>query len=104
LAQDVPEWSEPQVIERFLAQSLQSRELRARVALVEAEMRTRLVYPNPSAAYSREGAGYNAFFEISQELPLSGRMRYLRDAGTSAVSVCCPFSLDFPSGTSCPLF
>jgi hypothetical protein len=55
-AQDVPQqWSEPQVIERFLAQSPQARELRSRIALAEAEARTRTVYPNPSISYSREG-------------------------------------------------
>jgi cobalt-zinc-cadmium efflux system outer membrane protein len=87
-AQDVPQqWSEPQVIERFLAQSPQSRELRARVALTEAEARTRAVYSNPSVAYAREGAGYNEFIEASQILPVNGRIRYLREAGAAAVSV-----------------
>jgi cobalt-zinc-cadmium efflux system outer membrane protein len=56
------------------------------VALVEAELRTRLVHQNPSVAYSREGAGFNEFFEVSQVLPVSGRIRYLREAGASAVS------------------
>jgi outer membrane protein, heavy metal efflux system len=87
-AQDTPQdWSESQIIERFLAFSPQARELRARVALIEAEARTRTAYPNPSLSYSREGAGYNEFFEASQTLPLSGRIRYLRDAGSAAVSV-----------------
>jgi outer membrane protein TolC len=45
------------------------------------------VYPNPSVSYSREGAGYNEFFEASQTLPLNRRIRYLRDAGVAAVSV-----------------
>src|SRR6266480_4889695 len=82
-AQDAPqEWSESQVIERFLALSPQARELRARVALTEAEARTRAVFPNPSVAYSREGAGYNEFFEATQILPINGRIRFLREAGT----------------------
>ena len=51
-------------------------ELRARVSVAEAEARARAVYPNPSVAYSREGAGYNAFIEVSQTLPLTGRTRY----------------------------
>jgi len=38
-------------------------------------------------AYSREGAGYNEFFEATQTLPVNGRIRYLRDAGAAAVSV-----------------
>jgi cobalt-zinc-cadmium efflux system outer membrane protein len=87
-AQDVPaEWSESQIVERFLSMSPQARELRTRVSLAEADARTRTVYPNPSVAYSYEGAGYNAFIEASQTLPLSGRIRYLRDAGAVMVSV-----------------
>src|SRR5258708_10144244 len=86
-AQDAPQqWSETQVIERFLAQSPQARELRSRVALTEAEARTRTVYSNPLISYSREGAGYNEFFEATQTLPLSGRIRYLGEAGRAAVS------------------
>src|SRR6185436_7862715 len=85
--QNQEEWSEAQVVERFLTLSPQAKELRARVALTEAEAKTRTVYPNPSASYSREGAGYNEFFEASQTLLLNGRVRYLRDAGTAAVSV-----------------
>jgi cobalt-zinc-cadmium efflux system outer membrane protein len=85
-AQDQREWSEAQIVERFLTLSLQAQELRARVALIEAEGKTRTVYPNPAVWYSREGAGYNAFFEASQILPLNGRVRYLRDAGSAAVS------------------
>lgn len=80
------DWSEAQVIQQFLAQSPQARELRARVALAEAEARTRLVYPNPSVAYSRESAGYNAFLEASQTIPLSGRVRSLREAAAATVS------------------
>ncbi len=86
-AQDVKEWSESQIIERFLALSPQAQELRARVAVTAAEGKARLVYPNPTISYSREGAGYNEFFEASQTLPLNGRIRYLRDAASAAVSV-----------------
>lgn len=85
--QNQEEWSEAQIVERFLALSPQARELRARVALADAEAKTRTVYPNPAVSYSREGAGYNEFFEASQTLPFNGRVRYLRDAGTAAVSV-----------------
>ena len=86
-AQEQQEWSESQIVERFLTLSPQAQELRARLALTEAEMKTRTVYPNPAISYSREGAGYNEFFEASQTLPLNGRIRYLRDAGSAAVSV-----------------
>ena len=86
-AQDQQEWSESQIVERFLSLSPQARELRARILLAEAEAKTRTVYPNPSVSYSREGAGYNEFFEASQTLPLNGRVRYLRNAGAASVSV-----------------
>jgi cobalt-zinc-cadmium efflux system outer membrane protein len=79
-------WSESQVIERFLEQSPQARELQVRVALVRAEGRTRAVYPNPAFSYSREGAGYNGFFELSEALPVSGRIGLLRRAGNAAAS------------------
>jgi len=79
-------WSEKDVVERFESLSPQARELRARVAVVEADARARAVYPNPSVSYSREGAGYAAFFEGSQTLPVSGRMRYLREAGGALVA------------------
>src|SRR5215813_4492223 len=49
----VTEWSESQIIDRFLSLSPQARELRARVSLAEAETRTRLVYPNPWVGYAR---------------------------------------------------
>jgi len=80
------EWNEAQVIERFLQQSPQPRELRARVAIAQAEARGRALYPNPSFSYSREGAGFNEFFEVGQTLPISGRLGYLRQAGTAAAS------------------
>ncbi len=85
--QEAEPWTEARIVERFLEQSPQARELRARVGLAEAEARARTVYPNPSASYSREGAGYNEFFEVSQVLPVNGRLRYLRDAGSAAVAV-----------------
>jgi outer membrane protein, heavy metal efflux system len=80
------EWSEEQVIQRFLQQSPHTRELRERVAMAQAEARGRALSPNPSFSYSREGAGFNEFFELGQTLPLSGRLGYLRQAGTAAVS------------------
>jgi len=85
-AQDRQEWSEAQIVERFLALSPQARELRARISLAEAEAKIRTVYPNPSVSYAREGAGYNEFFEASQTLLLNGRIRYLRDAGAASVA------------------
>jgi cobalt-zinc-cadmium efflux system outer membrane protein len=81
------EWSESQILEQFQSLSPHVREARARVAVVEADARTRSVLPNPSASYSREGAGYAEFFQASGTLPISKHLRYLRDVGTAAVAV-----------------
>lgn len=85
-AQQRRQWSESEVVEQFLAQSPQSREFQSRVIVAEAEARARTVYPNPAVSYSYEGAGYNAFVEASQTLPVNGRIRYLREAGAASVS------------------
>jgi len=83
----VTAWSEPQVVERFLTQSPQARELRSQVAVAEAEARTRAVYINPSISFSWEGAGYSAYYlEGSQTLPVSGRLGFLRQAVGAAVA------------------
>jgi cobalt-zinc-cadmium efflux system outer membrane protein len=84
--QSVSPLTEDQVLEQFRAQSPQARELAARITALEAETRSRSLYTNPSVSYSREGAGYNTFLEASQTLPLSGRLRYLREAGAAAIS------------------
>ena len=80
------EWSEKDVVANFESMSPQARELRARVAVVKADARTRTVYLNPSFNYLTEGAGYMSFFEGSQTLPISGRIRYLREAGDATVA------------------
>ncbi len=80
------EWSEAEILERFQTQGPQIRALETHVALVESEARARAVYFNPAVSYSREGAGYNAFFEASQTLPVSGRLRYLHQAVGAARS------------------
>lgn len=80
-------WSESQIIDRFLAQSPLARELRARVAVTQAEARTRTVYANPTISFSWEGAGYSAYYiEGSETLPVSGRLGYLRQAVGAAVA------------------
>jgi outer membrane protein, heavy metal efflux system len=77
--------TEKDVLDRFLQQSPHARELRAQVAATTAELQNRALYPNPSFAYSREGAGYNEFLEAQQQLPLTGRLGFLRKANQAAV-------------------
>ena len=79
------EWTEASVVGKFLDQSPQAREMRARVALAEAEARGRTLYANPSVNYSRESAGFTEFFQAEQMLPVTGRLKFLRQAGASSV-------------------
>jgi outer membrane protein, heavy metal efflux system len=79
------EWTESAVIELFLKQTAYSREARARVAIAQAEARARTLYPNPQLLYSRESAGFTEFFQAEQTLPVSGRLKLLREAGGSSV-------------------
>jgi hypothetical protein len=67
------DWTEQRVIEKFLDQSPYTREARARSAAVQAESTGRALLPNPSVVLSREGAGYAAFYQIEQQLPITGR-------------------------------
>jgi len=77
------EWTEAVVVQKFLNQSPQAREARARVAIAEAETRGRALYTNPSLNYSREGAGRTEFFQAEQILPITGRLKLLRQAGVA---------------------
>jgi cobalt-zinc-cadmium efflux system outer membrane protein len=77
------ELTEKELIERLLAQSPQVRALRAGLATTRAEVSGRTLYPNPSANYTREGAGFTEFLEFEQPLILSNRRSYLRAAGSA---------------------
>jgi len=79
------EWTEAATIEKFLAQSPRAREARASVAIAEAEARGRTLFSNPSVNYSREGAGLTEFFQAEQALPITGRRKLLRQAGSSLI-------------------
>jgi outer membrane protein, heavy metal efflux system len=81
------EWTEAVVVQKFLEQSPHAREARARVAVAEAETRSRTLYANPSLNFSHEGAGRTEFFQAEQTLPVTGRLRLLRQAGSALVRV-----------------
>ena len=63
-----------------------AREAKAGVDVVKTQAEGRTLLPNPAAVTSREGAGYAAFYQIEQQLPISGRRGILKQAGISAVS------------------
>jgi outer membrane protein, heavy metal efflux system len=79
------EWTEAVVVQKFLDQSPQARQARAQVAIAEADIRGRTLYANPSVNYSREGAGRTEFFQAEQTLPITGRLKLLRQAGAALV-------------------
>lgn len=79
------ELTEKELIERFLAHNPQLRELQAGFAALREDLRGRTFYPNPTAIYTREGAGFAEFFEFEQPIILTDRRRHLREAGTAAL-------------------
>ncbi|MCX6597859.1 MAG: TolC family protein [Acidobacteria bacterium] len=81
-----PEWTEARVLETFSRSSL-GASLDARMAAIEAQGRGRALVANPSINWSREGAGYTEFLQLEQALPITGRLRLLREAGRAATEV-----------------
>jgi outer membrane protein, heavy metal efflux system len=79
------EWTETSVVQKFVEQNPYTREARARAAIAQAEARGRTLYANPTFSYIREGAGLTEFFQAEQTIPLSGRLKLLREAGDSAI-------------------
>ena len=65
------EWTEANVVQKFLEQSPYARETRARVAIAEAEARGRTLYTKPTVNYSRESAGFTEFFQAEQTPPIN---------------------------------
>ena len=59
--------------------------IRAETEVVSHEQAARRAWPNPSVAYSREGAGFTEFFQVEQSLPLFGIRDALSRAGVAAV-------------------
>jgi outer membrane protein, heavy metal efflux system len=89
------EWTEAQILEKFASGSPYARAAQASVDAVRAEQAGRILLSNPAAVASREGAGYAAFFQLEQQLPISGRRGILRTAGASAIGVAEAEGADF---------
>jgi cobalt-zinc-cadmium efflux system outer membrane protein len=82
-AQDRPE---REVVELIVRDGPQARALRAETDVRRREQSARLVHPNPSVAYSREGAGFAEFLQAEQTLQLFGTRAALARAGVAAVA------------------
>ncbi|MEO5741755.1 MAG: TolC family protein [Vicinamibacterales bacterium] len=80
------ELTDAQLIEMILRDGAQARAIRATVEVTRREQAARIVFPNPGAAYSREGAGFTEFFQIEQPLPLLGTRSALARVGAAATA------------------
>ena len=81
------ELSESEAIARALADNVRLRAVRARPAQTAVEQQLRRLPPNPTFTFTQEGSAgtRDRFFLVQQELPTSGRLGLLRQAGAAAV-------------------
>ena len=80
------ELTDAQLIEMILRDGAQARAIRTSVEVTRREQAARTVFPNPGAAYSREGAGFTEFFQVEQPLPIFGTRAALARAGAAATA------------------
>ena len=87
LAQDPPaRLTEAEALQRLAASDPRLRAVRARIEEVRAAQAERVRWSNPTVSFSREQAGtHDEFLLARQELPLSGRLGRLGEAGRFAV-------------------
>jgi len=80
--------SEKDLLRRFNEENQRARALGARSGAVQAEMNLRTPPPLPVVSYSREDAAGSKedYLVIEQQIPLSGRLALLRQAGDAAVN------------------
>lgn len=81
------EWTEQEVVRRFLDQSPWARDARARIALAAAVAKGRTLYANPNLTYIHEGAGLTEFLQAEQTIHWSGRLGLLRQSGAVSTDV-----------------
>jgi outer membrane protein, heavy metal efflux system len=73
-----------EVVELILREGPRAVAIRQEAEVVHREQAARLAWPNPTVAFSHEGAGFTEFFQIEQPLPLFGIRSALSRAGVSA--------------------
>jgi len=74
------DWTEQSLLTLFEQQSPMRREAQASAAAAVETVRGRTLWPNPIAVYSRETSGFSEFYLGEQQLPISGRLRFERQA------------------------
>jgi cobalt-zinc-cadmium efflux system outer membrane protein len=78
------ERTEQDIVEAIMRDGPRARAIRAATEVVTSTQAARLIFPNPVASYSREGAGFTEFFQVDQPLPAFGFRSALERAGVAA--------------------
>ncbi len=78
--------TEQELVEMIVRDGPQARAIRADAEITRREQLARLAYPNPTASYSREGAGFTEFLQVEQALPAVGVRAALARAGVAATT------------------
>jgi cobalt-zinc-cadmium efflux system outer membrane protein len=81
---DAQEPTEQEIVDLIVRDGPQARAIRATSEVVVLEQAARLVLPNPSASYTREGAGFTEFLQVDQSLRAFGLRQGLERAGVAA--------------------
>ena len=76
--------SEQEIVDLIVRDGPQARAIRATPEVVAFEQAARVVFPNPAASYTREGAGFTEFFQVDQSLRAFGLRKALERAGVAA--------------------
>lgn len=78
------ERTEQEIVDLVVRDGPRARAIRAVTDVVALEQAARRVFPNPAAAYTREGAGFTEFYQVEQSLPAFGLRQALERAGVAA--------------------
>lgn len=74
-----------EIVDIILRDGPQARAIQTSVDVVRQEQEARRTMPNPTAWYTREGAGFTEFLQVEQTLPAFGLRSALERAGVAAV-------------------
>lgn len=75
--------TEREIVDLIVRDSAQANAIRAAAEAATAEQAARLTFPNPSASYAREGAGFTEFYQIEQSIPAFGLRSALQRIGVA---------------------
>ena len=80
------ERTDREIVDAIVRDGPRAQAIHAGVDVVRREQAARSLKPNPSVAYSREGAGFTEFFQVEQSLSPFGLRSELSRAGDAAIA------------------